>query len=344
MSGLRIRGASVAHPGAEAVVHEVDLDVAEGAVDAVLGASGSGKSTLLLAVAGILPLAAGEIAIDGTAVAGPGRGLPPERRGIGWVPQDASLFPHLTVAENIAFGLPRRDRGRAARVEELLALVRLEGLGHRSPADLSGGQAQRVALARALAPRPRLVLLDEPFSALDAQLRVGLRREVGRILREAGATALLVTHDQDEAFALADRVSVLRRGRIEQTGTAEELFARPATAWLARFLGESTLVPATREGDAWATPLGRVPAAADAIGDDRALLVVRPEQLKPYAAGVPLHVRDIEYSGHDMLLLAEAEGVDGDVLMRMPSAVGVERDARIPVRIHGTPHAVPVAG
>ncbi|WAC65365.1 ABC transporter ATP-binding protein [Agrococcus sp. SL85] len=342
MSELRISGATVAHPGSDPVVHSVDLEVPAGGVDAVLGVSGSGKSTLLLAIAGILPLRAGTIEVDGEPVSTAGRTVPPERRGVGWVPQDASLFPHLSVAQNIAFGLPRRHgEARGRRVDELLELVELEGYGDRSVAELSGGQAQRVALARALAPSPRIVLLDEPFSALDAGLRVALRREVGRILRDADATALLVTHDQEEAFALADRVTVLRDGAVEQTGSAEALFARPRSAWLARFLGESTLVPAVRDGDAWATPLGRVPIAEGAIPDARALLVVRPEQLKPYAAGVPLRVRDLEYSGHDRLLLAEAHGIVGDVLVRMPSAVGIERGARIPIRVHGTPHAVP---
>ncbi|MDR7234112.1 ABC transporter ATP-binding protein [Agrococcus sp. BE272] len=345
MSELRITAATVGHPGGGDVVHELDLHVPSGGVDAVLGASGSGKSTLLLAIAGLLPLRAGEIAVGDRVLSTARRTVPPERRGVGWVPQDASLFPHLTVAENIAFGLPRSERDpRGERVRAMLELVELGGFGDRSPADLSGGQAQRVALARALAPAPSIVLLDEPFSALDATLRVGLRREIGRILRDAGATALLVTHDQEEAFALADRVSVLRSGRVEQHGTAEELFARPRSAWLATFLGESTLVPARRDGDAWRTPLGPVPVAAGAIDDAEALLVVRPEQLKPFAAGVPITVRDVEYSGHDRLLLAEAEGVPGTVLMRMPSAIGIELGTRMPVRIHGTPHAVPLAG
>lgn len=343
MSGLRVSVATIGHPGSGDVVHGVSLDVPVGGVDAVLGASGSGKSTLLLAIAGLLPLRAGEIAVGGGVVSSPRRTVPPERRGVGWVPQDASLFPHLSVAQNIAFGLPRGQRDpRGERVRSMLELVELTGFGERSPADLSGGQAQRVALARALAPAPGIVLLDEPFSALDASLRVGLRREIGRILREAGATALLVTHDQEEAFALADRVSVLRDGRLEQTGTAEELFATPRSAWLAAFLGESTLVPAMRDGDAWATPLGHVPVAPGAVSDEQALLIVRPEQLKPYAAGVAITVHDVEYSGHDRLLLASADGVPGTVLMRMPSAVGIERGAVMPVRIHGIPHAVPL--
>ena len=307
MSELRITSASVGHPGAADVVHDVDLRVPAGGVDAVLGASGSGKSTLLLAIAGLLPLRSGEIAVGDRVLSTARRTVPPERRGVGWVPQDASLFPHLSVAQNIAFGLPRGARDpRGARVREMLELVELSELGDRSPGELSGGQAQRVALARALAPAPSIVLLDEPFSALDATLRVGLRREIGRILRDAGATALLVTHDQEEAFALADRVSVLR------------------------------------EGDAWVTPLGRVPVAPGSIGDARALLVVRPEQLKPFAAGVEIVVRDVEYSGHDRLLLADAEGIPGTVLMRMPSAIGIEDGARMPVRIHGTAHAVPL--
>lgn len=343
MTELRVSAASTGHPGSADVLHDVSLHVPAGSVDAVLGASGSGKSTLLLAIAGLLPLRAGEIAIGDRTVSSPTRTTPPERRGVGWVPQDASLFPHLTVGQNIAFGLSRGARDpRGARVQELLELVELSGFADRPSSALSGGQAQRVALARALAPKPSIVLLDEPFSALDASLRVGLRREIGRILREAGATALLVTHDQEEAFAFADRVSVLRDGRIEQHGTAEELFARPRSAWLARFLGESTLVPAERDGDVWATPLGATPIPLGAIADERALLVVRPEQLKPFAAGVVIEVLDVEYSGHDRLVLAEAAGVPGSVLMRMPAAMGIERGTRMPVRVHGIPHAVPL--
>lgn len=345
MTELRITSATIGHPGGDAVVRDVDLHVPAGGLDAVLGASGSGKSTLLLAIAGMLPLRSGEITVGDRVMSSASRTVPPERRGVGWVPQDASLFPHLSVGQNIAFGLPRGERDpHGSRVRQMLELVELDGLGERNPADLSGGQAQRVALARALAPSPSIVLLDEPFSALDATLRVGLRREVGRILRDAGATALLVTHDQEEAFALADRVSVLHDGRVEQHGTAEELFSRPRSAWLATFLGESTLVPATRDGEAWRTPLGRVPVAGDALDAEEALLVVRPEQLKPFAAGVAIVVRDIEYSGHDRLVLAEAEGVPDRVLMRMPSAMRIEVGTRIPVRIHGTAHAVPLPG
>ena len=223
--------------GRTTVVEDVCLTVPRGSITAVLGPSGCGKTTLLRAVAGLEPLAAGSIAIDGERVASPGREVPPQRRGVGLVPQDGALFPHLSVRGNIGYGL--RDRGgRAARVDELIELVGLNDVADRRPAQLSGGQRQRVALARALAPAPSLIGLDEPFSALDAGLRTRLRSEVGALLRDSGATALLVTHDPAEALALADQVVVLRDGLVRQIGTPEELYNAPVDFWVGRVLGE----------------------------------------------------------------------------------------------------------
>src|SRR5579872_6893531 len=207
--------------GTVPVHRELDLEVPDGAVVTVLGESGSGKTTLLRLIAGFERPDSGTIAIGDEVVDSARRFVPPERRRIGYVAQEGNLFPHLTIARNIAFGLPRRERG-TGRVEELLDLVGLAGMGKRYPHQLSGGQQQRVALARALAPRPSVILLDEPFSSLDAGLRASLRVDVMRILREREATTVLVTHDQSEALSVADLVGVMDGGRIRQFATPED--------------------------------------------------------------------------------------------------------------------------
>lgn len=215
------------------VLRGIDLEVAAGEIVCVLGPSGGGKSTLLRAVAGLVP-AEGSIEVAGTSVAG----VPPHRRGVGMMFQHDLLFPHLDVAGNVGFGLAAQD---PQRVAQMLDLVGLAGFGPRSVDTLSGGQAQRVALARALAPQPRVLLLDEPFGALDVVLKAGLVLEVQQVLRELGVTVLAVTHDRQEAFTLADRVAVLREGRLVQVGTADELWNAPADTYVARLVGLSVL-------------------------------------------------------------------------------------------------------
>ena len=238
---LAVEGLTVRY-GALAAVSDVDMTVADGEVLALLGPSGCGKSTLLRAVAGLEPTAGGTIRWDDTDLAD----VPVHRRGFGLVFQDGQLFPHRDVAGNVAFGLRmRRMTGRAERVAELLDLVGLAGYEKRKVTELSGGEAQRVALARALAPRPRLLLLDEPLSALDRALREQLAMDLAGLLRVAGATALVVTHDHDEAFTLADRVAVMRRGHIVQTGPPEQVWRTPADEDTARFLGCGLFLPAT---------------------------------------------------------------------------------------------------
>ncbi|MFD7655186.1 ABC transporter ATP-binding protein [Actinosynnema sp. NPDC059797] len=232
---LRVEGLSVRY-GAVTAVSGVDLAVADGEVVALLGPSGCGKSTLLRAVAGLEPPSAGRVAWDGADLAG----TPVHRRGFGLVFQDGQLFPHRDVAGNVAFGLRMGGVGRAerdGRVDGLLELVGLAGYGSRRVTELSGGEQQRVALARALAPRPKLLLLDEPLSALDRALREQLAVDLARLLRETGATALVVTHDHDEAFTLADRVAVMRAGRVVQVGEPAEVWRRPVDVETARFLG-----------------------------------------------------------------------------------------------------------
>ncbi|WP_447005666.1 ABC transporter ATP-binding protein [Saccharothrix isguenensis] len=239
---LRINGLTVRY-GPVAAVSDVDLSIADGEVVALLGPSGCGKSTLLRAVAGLEPVGAGVVSWDGVDLAG----TPVHRRGFGLVFQDGQLFPHRDVAGNVAFGLRmhRVEReAREKRVSSLLELVGLAGYRKRRVASLSGGEQQRVALARALAPRPKLLLLDEPLSALDRALREQLAVDLARLLRETGATALVVTHDHDEAFTLADRVAVMRAGRIVQVGVPTEVWQRPADVETARFLGCGKVLPA----------------------------------------------------------------------------------------------------
>ena len=259
-------------------VDDVSLDVRRGEFLGVLGPSGCGKTTLLRLVAGFERPDAGGIEIAGEAVAGPRRAVPPERRRIGMVFQESALFPHLDVAGNVGFGLSRR--GRDARIAELIALVGLAGLQRRMPHELSGGQQQRVALARALAPDPAIILLDEPFSSLDATLRSQLRAEVRDILRMAGATTLFVTHDQGEALEISDRVAVMRAGRIEQLSTPDELYLRPVNRFVAGFVGEANFLPGwVRQGEV-ETIIGRFRASGLAMADGtRAEVLLRPEQL-----------------------------------------------------------------
>ena len=237
MSTVDIRGVTVGY-GAEPVLRDVDLTVPTGTTTAVLGASGGGKTTLLRVIAGFLAPDAGTVTIGDRVVCGAGRAVPPERRGIGYVRQDGGLFPHLDVAHNITFGMPRAARRRGDRVEELLELVGLPAAtATRRPDQLSGGQQQRVALARALALSPSVVLLDEPFSSLDTALRASTRDAVATALAETSATAILVTHDQQEALDIADRIAVLNKGRIEQVGTPADVYDRPETEFVMSFLG-----------------------------------------------------------------------------------------------------------
>ncbi len=234
--------------GVEPVLRGISLEVPNGSLVAIVGPSGCGKTTLLRTIAGLIRARSGEVRLGQRMVTTHGIHLAPEKRRIGWVPQDAALFPHLTVAENIAFGLGggRRAARRAAgeeRVRHLLSMVGLSALADRSPAQLSGGQAQRVALARALASGPEVVLMDEPFGALDPLLRGELRTEVRALLAAEGMTGILVTHDQAEALSIADYVAVMRDGEILQFGTPPEVYDRPATPWVATFVGESVFLP-----------------------------------------------------------------------------------------------------
>ena len=240
---LQLDGISVAY-GRKAVVENFSLTLPRGMVGCLLGPSGCGKTTVLRAIAGFEPLLAGEIRLDGALVGSARQQVPPEQRRIGMVFQDHALFPHLTVAANVAFGL-RGVAGADQRVQQMLETVGLGGSGARYPHELSGGQQQRVALARALAPSPRLLLLDEPFSNLDIELRERLGGELRALLKAAGTTALLVTHDQHEAFAIADEIGIMAGGRIQQWASAYDLYHQPANRFVADFVGQGAFLPGT---------------------------------------------------------------------------------------------------
>jgi len=243
---LDIRDLEIRYPLAAApVLERLSLALDNGDIGCVVGSSGCGKTTLLRAIAGLVPVSAGTIEIGGVCVAGGRFEVPTERRGVGLVFQDYALFPHLRIDENVAFGLRSLPRGeRAERVRGLLELVGLQSQARRYPHELSGGQQQRVALARALAPRPALLLMDEPFSNLDVELRARLGTEVRQILKESGTSAILVTHDQQEAFAIADRVGVMHGGRLEQWDRPYELYHRPGSRYVADFIGQGVFLPA----------------------------------------------------------------------------------------------------
>jgi iron(III) transport system ATP-binding protein len=266
------------------VVHDASFRLQAGELGCLLGPSGCGKTTLLRAIGGFQPLAAGVIRLRGKEVSSPARQIPPERRRIGFVFQDLALFPHLTVAENIAFGLDRVDRRlRTERVDEMLALLGLDDYRGRYPHELSGGQQQRVALARSLAPRPDLLLLDEPFSSLDAHLRHSLREEMQTLLRRLGIAALLVTHDQNEAFSFADRIGVMQDGRMVQWDAAFDVYHRPATPFVARFVGEGRLIRGqVVDDDTVDTALGTLHGPLPPGPAPREVSVlVRPDDLRP---------------------------------------------------------------
>jgi len=320
-------------------VERADLNVEPGSIVALLGPSGCGKTSLLRAIAGLEEPSSGEVVIGGrTASACPDPAsstkrtwVQPEQRDVGMVFQDGALFPHLSVRQNIVFGL-RATRKKfskpeiAARVAELLELVDLADYGNRMPGTLSGGQQQRVALARSLAPQPKVLLLDEPFSALDTALRVQVRAEVARILRNIGVTTIFVTHDQDEAFVLGDKVAVMQNGRIEQFGTPDELYRSPRTPWVAGFVGEANFVVGTVTDEA-AAEVAATPIGVISIDDHRTdptesqvQVLVRPEQIALAAwsdaddrpVGEAATVAAVEYYGHDVRYELELD--DGTTL------------------------------
>jgi iron(III) transport system ATP-binding protein len=347
MSAIELRGVGKAY-GATPVLAHLDLSVGDGSITAVLGASGSGKSTLLRLVAGFDRVDSGAVAIGGRVVDDGDRFVRPQHRSVGYVPQDGALFPHLTVIGNVGFGVPRRER---ARVRQLIELVGLGGLERRYPHQLSGGQQQRAALARALAIRPRVVLLDEPFSALDASLRDSVRRDVARILVEAGTTTILVTHDQDEALSLADRIALLREGRIIACADPRTLYAHPPDLDAATAIGESNVLAADVRGGRARCALGSVDleaAGANGRGSEGlARLLLRPEQLVLHLAAqrgaVAATVVDAQYHGHDALVrLCVGERGGPTLFARTSGALALVPGQPIWVEVRGPGRAWPV--
>ncbi len=304
LDGVTVRFGTSGRPALDAV----DLEVAAHEIVCVLGPSGSGKSTLLRVVAGLQQADMGQVLLEG----GDQSGVPTHRRGVGLMFQDHQLFPQRDVAGNVAFGLRMRRASRADQdrtVADLLDLVGLPGAQRRAVASLSGGEQQRVALARALAPRPRLLMLDEPLGQLDRGLRERLVVELRRLFRDLGTTVLAVTHDQQEAFALADRVVVMQDGRIAQTGTPLEVWRRPATEFVARFLGFDNVVGATVQGEAAGTPWGKVPVP-EGTPNGPCRLLVRPAgvRLTPDAEGLPAMVTARTFRGSHVTLLLQPSG------------------------------------
>jgi iron(III) transport system ATP-binding protein len=321
--------------GTTRAVDDADLCVERGELVALLGPSGCGKTTLLRLLAGFERPDAGEVRLLDRTVADGSTWVPPERRRVGMVFQDYALFPHLTVAENVGFGVPRRERAR--RVPELLGIVGLGALGHRFPHELSGGQQQRVALARALAPSPEIVLLDEPWSNIDPLLRGTMRDELAAILRGIGVTVVLVTHDREEAFSLADRIALMRDGTIVQEGSPEELYLAPADRWTAEFVGAGNFLRGRVDGGLVDTLLGRFPLVNGAAAPDVDVLI-RPELLElAVDPNGPGQVVGREFRGHDVFYKVL---LDGAVLVsQRPSNEVVPLGARVAVK----PHAARVA-
>ena len=352
VSGLRLEDVHKAF-GDHPVLSGVDLEVPAGAFTAILGPSGSGKSTLLRLVAGFERPDRGTVSVGGRQVEGAGRYVPPEERRIGYVPQEGGLFPHLTVEANVGFGLRRSER--RSRATELLEGVGLADLGGRYPHQLSGGQQQRVALARALAVRPEVVLLDEPFVSLDANLRASVREDVRRVLKEAGATAILVTHDQDEALSLADLVAVLRGGRIAQCASPHDLYRSPIDADMARFVGDANILSGVLGPGSVRTALGtlagRLRDGQLPSGSEVAVLV-RPEQIEVSAGppggagseGLAGRVVWSGYHGHDAVTRVRLLGNGGEsIVVRTMGDVQPAVGADVSVEVRGPVVAWPAA-
>ena len=301
MTLLKLQGLSKSFDG-QSVLSGIDLELRKNELLAILGSSGAGKSTLLRLIAGFEKPTEGKILLDDQEISNSSNVLVPEKRQIGIVPQDGALFPHLTVYENIAFGI-QKSKDKSDRVAQLLKLIELEDYASRKPQELSGGQAQRVALARALAPKPKLVLLDEPFSALDAELRERLRLDVRRIIRAEGVSAILVTHDQEEALSLADRVAVLRDGAIVQIGTPTEIYNSPVDIGIATFLGDSILVDGKVEEGKIVTDLGKLSPLNQVSEGEQGVVAIRSENfyLQPNPKGDSEVIGRV-FFGHDAVV------------------------------------------
>lgn len=338
MSQLKLEQVEIRY-GQTTAVHAVDLQVNQGQIACLLGPSGCGKTTLLRAIAGFEPLSQGKISLNGEIISSAQHTLATEQRKIGMVFQDYALFPHLSIAENIRFGIRKQPRKvQEQRIKELLALVSLTGYERRYPHELSGGQQQRIALARALAPKPALLLLDEPFGSQDTELRENLAREVREILKQEDITALLVTHDQHEAFAMADEIGVLQAGRLQQWGSAYELYYQPQNAFVASFIGQGSLINGQLQNGKILTSLGEFDySTPNNLNPEAVAMLIRPEhvQLKPLAAQQALitskvfrgneYLYNLQLSNQETLLaLASSEQI-----YKIGEPIGLELNQRI---------------
>ncbi|MGV3552297.1 ABC transporter ATP-binding protein [Rhizobium sp.] len=341
MTHLRIRGLAKRF-GEVTALGGVDLDVGEKSRTAIVGPSGSGKTTLLRLIAGFDRPDAGSITIGGETIADGATMLPAHKRGIGVIAQDGALFPHLDVGDNIGFGIDRDASDRQAHIEQLADTVGLpKSMLRRRPDQISGGQQQRVAIARALARKPRLMLLDEPFSALDTSLRGAMRKAVGDILDAAGVTSILVTHDQAEALSFADQVAVMNNGTLEQAGAPRDLYFRPKSAMVAEFLGECIILPARLENGFANCIFGRL----DVFEEDNqpaSQLMIRPEQIDMRrngpggSEGCAAEVTGIEFAGPQCLVMLELKPGPDAPLVLMPK--------RAQIVLHGSAYALPEPG
>jgi iron(III) transport system ATP-binding protein len=345
--------------GPHPVLRGVSLTAPAGSLTAILGPSGSGKTTMLRLLAGFDRADAGTVTIGDTLVDGPRVHVPTEKRRIGYVPQEGGLFPHLTVEANVGFGLSRAER-RGSLVTDLIDAVGLGGLARRYPHQLSGGQQQRVALARALAIRPRIVLLDEPFASLDAGLRASVRADVRRLLREAGATALLVTHDQEEALSMADRVAVLRQGMIAQCDAPQEIYSRPVDADMARFIGDANLIEGVLHEDRADTLLGKLPVeptCRPTLRPGPVTVLVRPEQIELDMIAGPSRrngaaerldgrIVDYGYHGHGAVVRVQPEQAPDEpaILVRTLGGRRLPPGTKVALRARGRVLAWPRSG
>jgi len=296
------------------VLESLSLKVDQGEIVCLLGASGCGKTTLLKAIAGLLPLSSGKLTLNGMSIDDGENWLAPEKRNIGMIFQDYALFPHLTVADNIAFGLRDLAKSeRLAKVNEMLELVKLSGLGERYPHQLSGGQQQRVAIARSLAYKPDLLLLDEPFSNIDTQVRHTLIGEIRKIFKQQGVTAIFVTHSREEAFAFSDKMAVMNNGVIEQFGTAAELYYQPSSKFVADFLGGGSYLPAKALGDGrFVTVFGELESEAgrEIVADQNCELLLRPQHVSISASSnSEIEVLEQQFMGDHCRYVIEAHGI-----------------------------------
>lgn len=334
------------HFGTTRAVDDVSLTTKQGSRLAIVGPSGSGKTTLLRMIAGFEYPDQGSISLNGQTLAADGRALPAHLRGIGYVAQDGALFPHLTVADNIGFGLTLKGAARQRRIAELVEMVALDtSMLTRWPHELSGGQQQRIALARALAQQPQLMLLDEPFSALDTGLRAAMRKMVAQLLGDAGITAILVTHDQAEALSFADQLAVMRQGRLIQAGSPQQLYSQPADEATALFLGEALILPARVHAGTAHCALGQL-AVNNAQFSGDARIMLRPEQLtlladKQAEPTPKARIVECDFGGHDSLVSLQLPGTEQLLQLRTSSWALPTPGSTVGLAIQGQAHLLP---